>query len=71
MLFPRLTVIEHLWLFARLKGVPSKEIKSEAKNTLKWVGLTHKENDYSTDLSGGEKRKLSLGIAIIGGSKVV
>ena len=35
------------------------------------VGLTEKANARSSTMSGGQKRKLSLGIALIGDSKVV
>jgi ABC-type molybdenum transport system ATPase subunit/photorepair protein PhrA len=35
------------------------------------VGLAEKANSRSSTLSGGQKRKLSLGIALIGDSKVV
>ena len=35
------------------------------------VGLTEKENELTKTLSGGQKRKLSVGIALIGGSQVV
>ena len=35
------------------------------------MGLTEKENELTKTLSGGQKRKLSVGIALIGGSKVV
>lgn len=35
------------------------------------IGLTKKRQDLSSNLSGGMKRKLSVGIAFIGGSKTV
>ena len=35
------------------------------------VGLTEKRKAYSKELSGGQKRKLSVAIAFIGGSRVV
>jgi ATP-binding cassette subfamily A (ABC1) protein 3 len=35
------------------------------------VGLTEKRNIYASKLSGGQKRKLSVGIAFIAGSRVV
>ena len=35
------------------------------------VGLTEKREQFSCTLSGGMKRKLSIGIAVIGGSQVV
>ena len=38
--------------------------------TVKEVGLETKVNARSQGLSGGQKRKLSVGIALIGGSKV-
>lgn len=41
------------------------------KTTLVDVGLTEKKNERTKTLSGGQKRKLSVGIALIGGSKVV
>ena len=34
------------------------------------VGLTLKKDALAKTLSGGQKRKLSVGIALIGGSKV-
>ena len=43
----------------------------EAKRMIAEVGLKEKANAKSSTLSGGQKRKLSLGIALIGDSKVV
>jgi len=37
---------------------------------IKVLGLEHKKNAQSSTLSGGQKRKLSVGIALIAGSKV-
>lgn len=34
------------------------------------LGLEPKRNSFSMTLSGGQKRKLSVGIALIAGSKV-
>ena len=70
-LYPFLTVEEHLILFARFKGVPSSELKQEVENMIQIVGLTEKRKQFSKNLSGGQKRKLSVGIAFIGGSRVV
>ena len=70
-LFPKLTVKEHLSIFADFKGMPKKEINEEIEMLLKDLNLKSKENVLSMNLSGGYKRKLSLGIALVGGSKVV
>ena len=46
------------------------EMKKEVMAIVKEVGLETKINARSQSLSGGQKRKLSVGIALIGGSKV-
>lgn len=70
-LFPKLTVREHLLLYAKLKGVPKETIQSEVEKTAVDCELINQMNMYSKNLSGGQQRKLSVGIALIGGSKVV
>eukprot|EP00903_Cladosiphon_okamuranus_P008962 g8576.t1 len=70
-LYPDLTVREHLRMYAVLKAVPSSELQDAITATLNDVGLTEKENELTKTLSGGQKRKLSVGIALIGGSNVV
>ncbi|CAN0449923.1 unnamed protein product, partial [Scytosiphon promiscuus] len=70
-LYPDLTVREHLRMYAVLKSVPRSRLQATIRATLSDVGLTEKENELTTTLSGGQKRKLSVGIALIGGSRVV
>jgi ABC-type multidrug transport system ATPase subunit len=70
-LFADLTVEEHLTLFANFKGMPRSEVQAAVTSMIAEVGLTEKRKVASKNLSGGMKRKLSLGIAFIGGSKVV
>ena len=71
MLWPELTVNEHLRLFGAIKGVPSSDLASEGAKALAMVGLTEKAAAQVGTLSGGQKRKLSLCLAFLGGSKVV
>ena len=54
----------------QLKGVSSNEAKEQASEMLQEIGLELKKNTQSRYLSGGMKRKLSVGIALIGDSKV-
>ncbi|XP_053093930.1 phospholipid-transporting ATPase ABCA1 isoform X2 [Pangasianodon hypophthalmus] len=70
-LFPMLTVEEHVWFYGRLKGMSSAEVKEEMASLLEDVGLLHKRHEQTRNLSGGMQRKLSVAIAFIGGSKVV
>ena len=70
-LFPQLTVREHLSIFADFKRTNSEGVKDEINQLLKDLNLENKQQVLSKNLSGGYKRKLSLGIALVGGSKVV
>ena len=57
-------------LYIQLKGHPKKDIEAAVAAMAKEVGLELKRNALAGTLSGGQKRKLSVGIALIGGSKV-
>mmetsp|Transcript_24372 Transcript_24372/g.21540 ORF Transcript_24372/g.21540 Transcript_24372/m.21540 type:complete len:1036 (+) Transcript_24372:413-3520(+) len=70
-LFDQLTVQEHLELFATFKGMEKKDIKEEVDKIIKDLDLEDKRNYLSRSLSGGQKRKLSTGIAFIGPSKFI
>ncbi|KAA0056173.1 ABC transporter A family member 1 isoform X7 [Cucumis melo var. makuwa] len=70
-LFPELTVREHLEIFATLKGVKEDFLERTVVDMVNEVGLADKINTPVNALSGGMKRKLSLGIALIGDSKVI
>ena len=70
-LFDGLTVKEHLEMYAVFKGVNSKRTPEEVEKTILDIGLGEKRNYLSKNLSGGQKRKLSIGMAFIGGSKFI
>ncbi|KAK7503139.1 hypothetical protein BaRGS_00005765 [Batillaria attramentaria] len=70
-LFDTLTVQQHLSLFAKLKGCPSSRVKQEVDTMVRETGLEAKRYALAGTLSGGQKRRLSVGIALINGSKVV
>ena len=65
-LWPELTAAEHLRLYCAIKGVPSGSVEAEVTRAIAQVGLTEKTNVLAGQLSGGQKRKLSLAIAFIG-----
>lgn len=70
-LFGDLTVKEHLELFATFKGMNPKEIPDAVEKIIADLDFIEKKNYLSKNLSGGQKRKLSVGIAFIGGSKII
>ncbi|TPX71151.1 hypothetical protein SpCBS45565_g01187 [Spizellomyces sp. 'palustris'] len=70
-LWPTLTVREHLQLFAGLKGVPGQGVALEVDQTITRCDLSEKADSYVSTLSGGQKRKLSVAIAYLGGSRIV
>ncbi|XP_010886853.2 phospholipid-transporting ATPase ABCA1 isoform X2 [Esox lucius] len=70
-LFSMLTVEEHIWFYARLKGLPEEKVKAEMEQIVNDIGLPHKRQCRSNTLSGGMQRKLSVALAFVGGSKVV
>ncbi|XP_055602217.1 phospholipid-transporting ATPase ABCA3-like [Uranotaenia lowii] len=70
-LFDEMTVGEHLRFFGRLKGVTKGDLQQEITRYLDMLKLEDKRNAQSQTLSGGMKRKLAVGIALCGGSKVV
>ncbi|CAL9693308.1 unnamed protein product [Knipowitschia caucasica] len=70
-LFDDLTVKEHLLFYAQLKDYSKEKIPEEVHRMIRILKLENKENARAKTLSGGMKRKLSIGIALIGDSKVV
>ena len=59
-----MTVNEHLRLYAMIKGV--RNTNANVNHILQLMGLVPFANQLGAQLSGGYKRRLSLGIALIG-----
>jgi len=70
-LFDFLTPKDHLRLFAAFKGVEKSKIERKVHKMLLDIGLMQQANQLAKTLSGGQKRKLSVAIALIGDSKLV
>ncbi len=66
-----LTVAEHLLLFARIKGVNAKDERWTVANALGAVSLTEEASTIAGQLSGGQRRRLSIAIAFVGSPAVV
>ena len=67
--FDYLTVYEHLQLMCELKG--RKPETNEITSLLSKLELLSKKDSLSKTLSGGQKRKLCIALAMIGNSKLI
>jgi len=65
-LFDELTVEDHIKIFSMIKNT-----EVDVDELLKEVDLEQKKNDKVLSLSGGQKRKLCVAIAIIGDPKYI
>lgn len=70
-LFDDLTVREHIQFYGRLKGLSNQDVEEEVQKYVKLLELEPKIDAVSASLSGGMQRKLSVGMALCGRSKVV
>ncbi|NXH67312.1 ABCAA protein, partial [Hydrobates tethys] len=69
--FEVLTVRENLKTFAEIKGIKSKEVEREVQNILELLDIGNIQDTQAGKLSAGQKRKLSIGIAMLGNPQVL
>ncbi|KAJ7447207.1 hypothetical protein FB451DRAFT_1343436 [Mycena latifolia] len=67
----QLSVREHLAIYGRLKGLRDEELHSSVDSLLLATGLNVYADRLASKLSGGNQRKLSLAIALMGNPSVV
>lgn len=66
-----MTVREHLVLYARIKGVPSHLLEKVVEDKLVQMDLVDFHDKLAGSLSGGNKRKLSVAIAMVAEPSIV
>jgi len=62
---------ETLRLYARIKGVPNAAIENEIESLLQLLDLAKYADKPAGTYSGGNKRKLCVGIALVGSPSLV
>ncbi|MBQ9234787.1 MAG: ABC transporter ATP-binding protein [Lachnospiraceae bacterium] len=55
---------ENVELFTSLYGIKGEELKDRIDESLEYVGLSERRNDYAKNFSGGMKRRLNIACAI-------
>jgi len=68
-LFESMSVRENLMFYCKLKNV--QDIDQVIDNQLERFNLMHVAKNFASKLSGGQRRKLQLAIALLGDSKIV
>ncbi|KAF4978876.1 hypothetical protein FZEAL_4817 [Fusarium zealandicum] len=69
-LWDDLTVEEHIRIFNHLKAPKARAAAQDIHDLIKSVDLWKKRKAFAKTLSGGQKRKLQLGMMLTGGSAV-
>lgn len=59
------SVFDNLAFVLEVTGIPKKQIKRLVLNALSDVGLSHKQNNFPHQLSGGEKQRVAIARAVI------
>jgi ABC-2 type transport system ATP-binding protein len=70
-LYPSLTAAENLAFFAELYGVPRRDRPARVVEALEAVGLTSRKDDRVATYSGGMRRRLNLGCALVSEPRLI
>ena len=68
---PNLTVLENLEFMAELYGLPSNEVKEQVDKIIQMFSFEEVKKQKAKTLSGGWQRKVSIGMALITGPKIL
>ena len=70
-LLPDFTALENVYLASLAAGNKKELSVTKAKNLLKKVGLSARSEHYPSELSGGEKQRISIARAIINDPQII
>lgn len=70
-IFPLMTCLEHLWFYATIKGIPTERRHDIVEECIVQLNLMDHRDKPAGTLSGGNKRKLSVAVAIIGNPPII
>ena len=70
-IFDYMSVDENIEYFARIKGIPSERRQELINRVIKQLDLQDHREKLAGNLSGGNKRKLSVAIAIVGSPPII
>lgn len=66
-----ISVEDHLYIFGSIRGVHGSALKEEVNSMVESLGFEEKRHSLAGTLSGGQKRRLCVGLSMVGGNSVV
>ena len=70
-LYEDLSAAENLMFWGKMYGLRGKSLKSRVEEVLEMIGLTERKNDRIGKYSGGMKRRVNIGVALLHNPKVL
>ncbi len=70
-IYPNFTCLENMEHFGKQYGLSTKEIKQRSEKIFQDLKILNLKNDYVKNLSGGERRRASIAIAMIHNPKIL
>ena len=70
-LLPDFTTLENIYLASLAAGNSKNLSINKAKDLLKKVGLSNRSNHYPSELSGGEKQRVSIARAVVNDPQIL
>ncbi|HLQ98240.1 MAG TPA: ABC transporter ATP-binding protein [Candidatus Dormibacteraeota bacterium] len=65
------TALQNLYYFGKIYGLKGKQLKQRAEEVLSYIGLSERGNEKVLTFSGGMKRRLNIGCALMNDPKVI
>src|SRR5690625_2280986 len=65
------TALQNLYYFGKIYGLKGKQLKQRAEEVLSYIGLSERGNEKVLTFSGGMKRRLNIGCALMNDPKMI